>query len=139
MRISDWSSDVCSSDLHLWLLGGHDRLIVQLELVFGERFPKGPFHVEPVIDLLLQIEVEMPVNSPAVALCMIKREISSLEQFFDRAAVAWPHRSADAASDVELALVAQIHLRQHVDEALRNDQIGSSHVCTPVTTAHLVS
>src|SRR3546814_13856665 len=79
MRISDWSSDVCSSDLlepdHLWLLGGHDRLIVQLELVFGERFPKGPFHVEPVIDLLLQIEVEMPVNAPAVALCMIKREI----------------------------------------------------------------
>src|SRR3546814_15500402 len=76
--------------------------MVQLELVFGERFPKGPFHVEPVIDLLLQIEVEMPVNAPAVALCMIKREIRSLEQFLDRAAVAWPHRAADAASAVEL-------------------------------------
>src|SRR3546814_8697051 len=124
MRISDWSSDVCSSDLlepdHLWLLGGHDRLIVQLELVFGERFPKGPFHVEPVIDLLLQIEVEMPVNAPAVALCMIKREIRSLEQFLDRAAVAWPHRAADAASDVELALVDRKSTRL-------NSRLNSSH------------
>src|SRR3546814_9469045 len=63
----------------------------------------------------------MPVNAPAVALCMIKREIRSLEQFLDRAAVAWPHRAADAASDVELALVDQIGLRHHVDEALRKD------------------
>src|SRR3546814_2077610 len=113
MRISDWSSDVCSSDLnelgrrhaaagrvipadqrlepdHLWLLGGHDRLIVQLELVFGERFPKGPFHVEPVIDLLLPIEVEMPVNPAAAVLCMIQRETTSAEHFPVHSAVARP-------------------------------------------------
>src|SRR3546814_13411565 len=28
MRISDWSSDVCSSDLLIWQLGDDDRLLV---------------------------------------------------------------------------------------------------------------
>src|SRR3546814_1126436 len=42
-RISDWSSDVCSSDLTVWLLfeAGNDRAAYGRQLRFGPRQSRG--------------------------------------------------------------------------------------------------
>src|SRR3546814_5449407 len=43
MRISDWSSDVCSSDLQMWVVSSHDAL---LEMLKDNRFSTSYKHWE---------------------------------------------------------------------------------------------
>src|SRR3546814_4993111 len=41
MRISDWSSDVCSSDLLYWLRPGFDRVALRAPKIAAELFDTG--------------------------------------------------------------------------------------------------
>src|SRR3546814_16287381 len=53
MRISDWSSDVCSSDLLDGQLGGAEQQIALDRLARGERIAREADHVAVALDPLL--------------------------------------------------------------------------------------
>src|SRR3546814_5761533 len=110
MRISDWSSDVCSSDLLLREQLGQERRL-------GAR-------QEDLRSADLLAHVEDDGAHPVVAPVMLARQHLVLAQ----------HRLGAAQVDDDVAeLVA---LDQTVDDLA--DQIGRAHVWTPVTNAHLV-
>src|SRR3546814_5706061 len=118
MRISDWSSDVCSSDLALFrrlfltrLRALHDRGQLALFGRLTHLAERRAFlrHLSPVRKKRWVVYAKPPFAGPEVVLAYLAR---------------YTHRVAISNSRL---------LR--FDEA---GAIGRAHVCTPVTNAHLV-
>src|SRR3546814_4071813 len=110
MRISDWSSDVCSSDLTAALLLGRT----------GESIARG-----------LGVAGLQSVSARHPPQQRVPVRLGDCR--------ALPHRLAPGALflPVELPVaVGEIADRPFGDEG---EEIGRAHVCTPVTNAHLVS
>src|SRR3546814_5641466 len=109
MRISDWSSDVCSSDLF-----GAGMIPVDLTGNAPQPDPKYP----------------VGYDHPKV-------NAGSATYPLDMIAALSPDRKA-----LTIAVVNATHTPQSVsiaiDGARPTGKIGSAHVCTPVTNAHLV-
>src|SRR3546814_1491510 len=124
MRISDWSSDVCSSDLH-----DVTHVVVPVRghaLVFGDH---------------VAVQVEDAGHHAQAA----------QSGFFLRLAQGAPRQvavavgvAAELEPAIKLAVVGQPHaLPRTVDQPgrggeLTGQELGTAHVCTPVTTPHLV-
>src|SRR3546814_3257809 len=103
MRSSDWSSDVCSSDLKRWVV-----------------YAKPPFAgPEAVLAYLSRYTHRVAISK------------SSLLRFDDPGVTFRykDYRKAGAGRKQVMTLAA--------DDFLRS-QIGSAHVCTPATPAHIV-
>src|SRR3546814_9598789 len=122
MRISDWSSDVCSSDLHLpWAALVAPGVVLNKDGSFSRVLAfRGP-------DLESATEAEL-ISVAARANNVLKRFGSGWALHVEaerREALGYPaSRFPDAASWL-------------VDEE-RRAEIGRAHVCTPVTNAQLV-
>src|SRR3546814_8999852 len=122
MRISDWSSDVCSSDL----------LIIMA--IFVEDIPHrrafGPAALvvlpHPFIGAVVEIK-EFQI------LELARRGAEQLLAQLDERV----HRPADVEEQQQLDRVAPLRAHADVEPALPRE-IGRAHVCTPVTNAHLV-
>src|SRR3546814_6599455 len=110
MRISDWSSDVCSSDLHF----GRQRLDQQF--------------ADPVVEL----RDDLDAHEIADRTCQGKALglVDKLEQVGDIGGV---ERLDQLVDTVGVFLVERF-----LDAADEFGQIGRAHVWTPVTNAHLV-
>src|SRR3546814_10816242 len=124
MRISDWSSDVCSSDLVLALAGckaqaehrqhGADR---HRYLPVGSERPTHPVQVAPETGKLWMAAVGQ------LHLDQFGRLGAGLEI---GGHVVMEYAHATGCFDLPVRC------------ELRPQQIGRAHVCTPVTNAHLV-
>src|SRR3546814_19586353 len=79
MRISDWSSDVCSSDLR-------DRLLAALALILGAAFCLGlPFALQAGAEFFLPLTAAIVIAIALVPLleCLERRGLpSALAAFF---------------------------------------------------------
>src|SRR3546814_5953697 len=119
MRISDWSSDVCSSDLKTWLDALHADAIAE-KSQYQYMYTEGHWWSDRVDQPNETLQRE---RLGGIAL---KRN-----QTYPGNAVSW--RFADPDGAVNTAIL--------VPDATRDRfrvQIGRAHVCTPVTHAHLV-
>src|SRR3546814_3713596 len=77
MRISDWSSDVCSSDLRVLFLGGLPNFQLLGRLRVGET-------VEEILKSDLALEEEaIPLLKDAIAHCESVRDYVSRDLFAD--------------------------------------------------------
>src|SRR3546814_4284273 len=116
MRISDWSSDVCSSDL------------IPTGVIVNEDEARGVMFHRPAKDWP-RINYEL-VHRSALHLLIGNQPANAIQKedtegfILERA-----HRGNQMPQQL---LVAWI------DYSLSQFQIGREHVCTPVTTAHLV-
>src|SRR3546814_7878966 len=108
MRISDWSSDVCSSDLHL------DRLITDCGT--GCDYRPGLLHGDH--------------RRRHVA--ATRRHVAHLRDHYGYTSLRAVERDEIAA----LVATRDYHGGSLVMRG--GHQIGRAHVCTPVTNAHLV-
>src|SRR3546814_7046675 len=109
MRISDWSSDVCSSDLVRPVGGGDDD-----DAFIGVK----AVHLhQKLVQRLLALVIA--VAQPCAAMT------SHGVDFVDE----------DDARRILLRLFEHV---AHAGRADADEQIGRAHVCTPVTNAHLV-
>src|SRR3546814_12041131 len=71
MRISDWSSDVCSSDLHAWVF---DRLVLGRDGCWSrERTERAPIGLHDVPEGLLPVAIIAGVLEPLRKLVGEKR------------------------------------------------------------------
>src|SRR3546814_2152136 len=109
MRISDWSSDVCSSDLTIAAVSG-DQLVKQ------------------------------GISSVQV----LNKAVPGLT--YARSAFGTPVFTLRGVGYCDTALAASPAVSVYVEQAPHSfsalpglGELGRAHVCTPVTTAHLVS
>src|SRR3546814_9919787 len=107
MRISDWSSDVCSSDVGVYREMGYRAVRAQSGIpgvkgAYGVG--KGDLYYEPADGTL-----------PTETLWSTTAYLNHAPKLFDRLRAVY-------GDEIELL----------------HDEIGSAHVCTPVTNAHLV-
>src|SRR3546814_5402495 len=121
MRISDWSSDVCSSDLANTLSDG-----VVSDIWFDAHAYKGEEAAENTIS-----ETQEAMSEAARILRIVADQAAASPAASNPLAVskadAWPNPSGPIwLTDMEARYIA-------------DPQNGRAHVCTPVTTAHLVS
>src|SRR3546814_9951619 len=121
MRISDWSSDVCSSDLFVAMPASADGLLVDVL----ERLSMLPVHVR----LLPAVaSMEFPNRPISTIAGMPVIHVS------DKPISGWK-RFMKVAEDLT---VASLVLLLFLPVFLLIAEIGRAHVCTPVTNAHLV-
>src|SRR3546814_7669068 len=123
MRISDWSSDVCSSDLHftqLWLKAA--RRILKND---GTLWVIGSYHNIFRVGAKLQDEGFWILND------IIWRKANPMPDFkgtrFTNAheTLIWASKSENARYRFNY-------------KAMKAMKIGRAHVCNPVTNAHIV-
>src|SRR3546814_8669058 len=122
MRISDWSSDVCSSDL-----------MDALAEAFAEQ-EWGSDDAEALVDRA----IERFKADPAASELAGQRDL--IARCFSASSVEAILAALDEAGDDWAAKVAAI-VRKQSPTSLKvtfAQQIGRAHVCTPVTNAHLV-
>src|SRR3546814_7009494 len=139
MRISDWSSDVCSSDLIDLLPGDEpDRYSIQLYhqtaaaldwtgldgLEVGCGRGGGASYVARY--LKPRSLVGLDIADRAIEFCRRRHAAPGLSFVSgDAQKLPFPDESFDVVLNVE-------------SSGSYPDQIGRAHVCTPVTNAHLV-
>src|SRR3546814_3399679 len=152
MRISDWSSDVCSSDLAGW--PGEGLTGLPLYLVGGSWRALSRLDLELTKDPLAVLDQH---TLPRGALRRLTRatkrlsfeELRAIAGMASNRAAALPDAAALLAALVNILEVPEMTvsssglreglLYQALDPETRaQDQIGRAHVCTPVTNAHLV-
>src|SRR3546814_8560060 len=122
MRISDWSSDVCSSDLVLALHTDTPRPHVHLT-VQAEGLDRNRFNPRPVQLNRFRERFARELRARGVA------------------AEATPRRARGqgiAGSSMALVKLRSRLRTEGSRQITHSDQIGRAHVCTPVTNAHLV-
>src|SRR3546814_3104043 len=113
MRISDWSSDVCSSDLQR--VGSLDETRDRSRLV------------SPIIIYAGQGGKNEARDMHGVRICIIVVVVHAREPL---------ERRVRRSQDMELLAY---HMRTNGEITPdERQQIGRAHVCTPVTNAHLV-
>src|SRR3546814_7150317 len=120
MRISDWSSDVCSSDLNVSWIGSCGRPL-PTAVKWSPDFPD------------LQVRCR-PVNRTSSRRALAGRPADRLADRSDGA----PSGPLQDRRSPRLHLTYSVcsrHRQRYPDD----DEIGRAHVCTPVTNAHLVS
>src|SRR3546814_9103332 len=127
MRISDWSSDVCSSDLVLMLLA-----LAGLAWVWRRRRRMRQRQRRILGELDSLVRRHREDGDRAALLGGLHQLLRRVAREQDAAVVhlrgaAW--RQALARVPVDAATLDNLH---------RLDQIGRAHVRTPVTNAHLV-
>src|SRR3546814_3713719 len=117
MLISDWSSDVCSSDLHAAAVRIDEEI---------ERAPRAVEHVDrtPAAD---RHAIDLRFHRE-------RGEIAYVEPRAEQQAVV----DADVGDDATGRMVVAVGRGGACDLPARADQIGRAHVCTPVTNATLV-
>src|SRR3546814_4454323 len=134
MRISDWSSDVCSSDL---------------AVAVREGWPRGRVRVPRDQELFVQrrpLRTGGCPHSAAVAFTAAGGEALMLYAQVHLTLPAWVHDAVDAtrtcATDEEKVALAVELSRRNLEAgtggpfgAVVFNEIGRAHVCTPVTNA----
>src|SRR3546814_2462465 len=119
MRISDWSSDVCSSDLLRRVSCGDDRQTNE-----GDREPAA-FRYE-------------------AQYALARLQLSGLQQTIEqqiergRANIAFLGEIGEPTRLRNFPVIGH-HLIHHEPEMLRRGEIGRTPVCTPVTNAQHLS
>src|SRR3546814_7500756 len=114
MRISDWSSDVCSSDLA-------KGLHTELDVVEGMQFDRGylsPYFVTTAEKM--QVELENPY------ILVHEKKLSGLQAML-------PVIEAAVQSDKPLLIIAEDVEGEELATLVVTKQIGRTHVWTPVT------
>jgi hypothetical protein len=96
------------------------RLVVQAELVFGDRAPQLGFELLAALDLALHRLDEEAVGVAAVRLGAIERDVGVAQQLVRIGVVVGKDRDADADAGVHLVAVAADRLEQAGDDALRH-------------------
>src|SRR3546814_10833720 len=133
MRISDWSSDVCSSDLTLEpqlqhaAQGGNWWSELSSDIAGLILFKRESEPVMQPIEQLRDARQRLSMGDVARALWQIGR----LPEGARAKAAAWR-----AAARRYLSAPQALDTLETV--ALLSPQIGRAHVCTPVTNAHLL-
>src|SRR3546814_5223038 len=120
MRISDWSSDVCSSDLPANFIGG--TAADEIRWFFDDA------HNARAVDAVLThvtITDEHAVSAEVAGKCSLGWLLA--QQSVRGLGPVKAEKLTDGIDTVEALLVRIDH-----------EQIGRAHVCTPVTNAHLV-
>src|SRR3546814_2875025 len=118
MRISDWSSDVCSSDLALVTVEREGVLASYVTEISGK---------DPVI------EVKMPGSYAPdvyVSVLAVRGRVDGFWSWLSHPAYKW---GLPFGPPVATQPTATVDLAKPADR-----QIGRAHVWTPVTNAHLV-
>src|SRR3546814_5766712 len=133
MRISDWSSDVCSSDLVLAVLqdfeptGIFARSLAEclaLQLKERDRYDPAMQTLVEHLDLLARGE-----HARLMKLCGIDHE--DLAEMIAEIKVLDPRPALSFEGEVAPPVIPDVLMRA-------DRKIGRAHVCTPVTNAHLV-
>src|SRR3546814_10074422 len=123
MRISDWSSDVCASDLSFRLLDRFEK-IWPTALVAPQLRP-SPFHPAPWLKGADDASAS-PCSGSAWGACHAG---SSAALAFFRCV---------AAASLGIERVTALHVAIVIVGFRNLPEIGRDHVCTPVTNAHNV-
>src|SRR3546814_6253392 len=118
MRISDWSSDVCSSDLLQYLADRLDPVQVPVLIDIGVYFFSSRSSAAWAKKALAVFRISLARRNSRFSL--------SNALMRSRSSVVTPGRTPRSTS------VTLIQSRSVVGE------IGRAHVCTPVTNQHLV-
>src|SRR3546814_1145474 len=113
MRISDWSSDVCSSDLARWI----DCTVDSISTTTPRLSPRDSCEPIPITSIGLPGEYS-PTSATTLEVPMSSPTMSALS----------PLRFMSGGRDWGLG----------IGDSEKPGKIGRAHVCTPVTTAHLV-
>src|SRR3546814_5092882 len=120
MRISDWSSDVCSSDLpEIFVLAGEDLIETVLENIFDNAIEVSPNGSKIIVEMRsVQGRAELSVldRGPGVP-------HGELTRIFERYVSL---RSKPKASE------------RDGEGSAHMGQIGRAHVCSPGTNQHPV-
>src|SRR3546814_1554142 len=130
MRISDWSSDVCSSDLY-----------EIPHMLFINKMDTASARVLEVLEALQSVS-----GRPLVLRHVPIRDGEAIAGYVDLASErAYRYKPGEPSDLVSLPgdmADRNAEARQELLETLADFddslQIGRAHVCTPVTTAHLV-
>src|SRR3546814_7954852 len=132
MRISDWSSDVCSSDLYLGLITSEDDVAgaqARRPSIEKSRRYKGHPRLAQICLELVHLREAFENDRIVAAECQTspgkaKRDIDQ----------------QDIRQCREGPMIIEPICGQFVDKSHRGrfSEIGRAHVCTPVTNAHLV-
>src|SRR3546814_2761853 len=125
MRISDWSSDVCSSDLHLLVRG---RSAVRLDVIGGTLLD-GPASLRLDVSGIGHVDRATAALRDFLHLC--RGGALPLK------GTRLPPRAIDALR-VHDALAKGASIRDIGVLLFGPAQIGRAHVCTTVTNAHIV-
>src|SRR3546814_10641952 len=133
MRISDWSSDVCSSDLtnaaHIEArLREIDGLLQQQSGLAGQLTEGLSAGLEQLSARFAALENDGGARNQRLgdAISALTQEAERMEH-----ALASGNVAADGLISREEALLLAL------DSGAR-EQIGRAHVCTPITNAHIV-
>src|SRR3546814_4880591 len=125
MRSSDWSSDVCSSDLRTYLM------------VYADPTQPDAYSRAQRRLLDLRGRLRRPVEIPYSHASMQTDEQRDFKKD-DYLAAVRRAKEYIAAGDLMQVQVGQVISKPFRDAPLSLYQIGRAHVWTPVTNAHLV-
>src|SRR3546814_7210895 len=135
MRISDWSSDVCSSDLADTISGQLQGPLRRDYANYASDIAAAGRHLMELVDDLADLQaIERPDFNPVmedIDLADIARRAAGL-----LAVKASDHQIRIEAPNADETLPAVGEFRRALQ--IMVNQIGRAHVCTLVTNAHLV-
>src|SRR3546814_6185951 len=127
MRISDWSSDVCSSDLDAMIVG--DIRIKTVDQPHGNIFSTG-FRFE-TIGSSISYSTDFHVFTDAMLELFSRTDIWVVDALRERPHPT--HINLGATLDAILAVQPGQAILTHMDHSM---EIGKAHVWTPVTNAN---